>query len=580
MNSSNIYLYTIKLAMRYINRYQSYWFWFFLRLVYVGTTLAVPILLGRIIDILSRGNFNYADLYKLAGIYCTLIFIGPALETGTVFKVLGIVSKVGRDFRMDAVRLIEHAPIDFFKEKNRGAILKIIDSAHAAIYRLSEDIIHRYLTSVGSIVGIFLSSIIFKPWVVIIFLVTAALSLSNLVVFGRREKTARIILSRAEESLIGGFSEFLVNFKTIFYLNLFKRQEADLSERIRESYNRRLELITCSMRKWYNSNQLQRVTMILIFLLCLYNVIQGNLSIGELTIILAFSYSLSEQMATLLEYSEIYIEQTSGIQRYRDELVTPLADCEHKKSTLLKNAFNILTVKGLGVTRQKRGSLYNVNFEIVAGDKVAIVGHTGSGKSTLLDVILKAITDYQGTVTINGIDYKHLTGQDIANIFSIVPQDVQLFLGTVRDNIASSKRLPSDTELDELLDICGLTSFVTGLPNGTDELIFESAANISGGERQRIGIARALFQNHPFLILDEATACLDPKTEREVMKKIIETYPNLTLLYVTHKYALLDWFENIYVMYDGQIIEQGTFQHLKDNGSLFRELFAASRISN
>jgi len=580
MEKKNIYLYTIWLTLRYINKYPIFWFWFFVRVVYVAMLLAAPILLGKIIDMISRGNFDTSRLYLVAGTYVAILFVSPMLEIITASRALRIASKIAQDFRNDAVNMFEYAPLDFFKSKNRAVFVKVVDASYYAIYRLSEDITHRYVTSIGAVIGIFISSVIFQSWVIITFLLVSILSVINLIILNKKEKNASVELSRSEESFSGGLSEFLVNFKTIFYLNLFKKQETDLANKTNVSYGKRITMIKWSMRKWYINNQLQDVAAIVIFLFGLTSILHGNLTIGSLIVILTFSGRLSDQMGTILSYSSEYIDRATSIQRYRDELVKPLKE---KKATrnkeLAGQAFKQLTLQNVSVKRDERENLQDVGFEIFTGNKIAIVGHTGGGKSTLLDIILKAITDYQGNVSMNGINYRDLSGKDIAGIFSIVPQDVQLFRGTIQDNIASSERKPSSTELAALLDICKLSSFVGQLPNKADEMIIEGSANISGGERQRIGIARALFQQHPFLIFDEATASLDPKTEREVIENIIKAYPDITLLYITHKYALLDMFGIILVMNDGKIIESGSFEKLKSDGHLFRELYAASKLT-
>lgn len=579
MKSQNIYLYTISITLRYINRYPVYWFWFFVRIVYVALTLAVPVLLGSIIDTLTSDIIALSLLWWFVGSYIALLLIIPILEIKTASKALEIANKVARDFRIDAIKLLEHAPIDFFKDGNRGSFLKIIDAGHYAVYHLSEDILHRYISCIASVIGIFFSSIFFEWWAIAIFIVSSILSIANLVWYSKKEKDISVDFSRTEESFTGGLAEFLNNFKTVFYLNLFKKHESDLGAKINASYEGKLTVVKWSLKKWYNNHQLEQVTTILIFVLGVLSILHGNLTIGTLIIILSFSGNLSGQLGTLLAYSESYIERVSFLERYYDTLVRPLSGKAIKKSGLLSNSFESLSLNKISVVRDERESLRNATFEISKGEKIAIVGHTGGGKSTLLDVILKAIVDYRGEVMMNSVDYRQLNGKDIAEIFSIVPQDVQLFRGTIRGNLVPEFATVSDQELYHVLDSCQIGTLVRGLPNGLDEYVSEGATNISGGERQRIGIARALLQNHPFLILDEATASLDPKTERAVIKNIIAQYPDMTLLYVTHKYALLDQFEKILVMNDGYIIEQGSFAELLADGPLFKELYTASKVS-
>lgn len=234
-------------------------------------------------------------------------------------------------------------------------------------------------------------------------------------------------------------------------------------------------------------------------------------------------------------------------------------------------------MKGVTLQREERETLTDVSLQITKGDKLAIVGYTGSGKSTLLDVILKVITDYEGTVAINNHTYRDLKVVDIANIFSVVPQEVQLFHDTVRNNILASNESFTGN-LDTIIRNAGLSELIERLPKGLDSVIHEGSGNISGGERQRIGIARSLVQEQPVLVLDEATASLDPRTERDVVTRIISEYPEQTMIYITHKYSLLNYFSHIIVMNNGRIIEEGSFDELLSKGGLFKDLYKASQL--
>lgn len=517
-------------------------------------------------------------IYLFVWIYLILLFLDPMLEVLTALKWLKIANKVARDFRNDAIILLENADIDFFKTKNKWAFLKIIDSAYSSIYSISEDILHRYLTSIGQVIGIFLSTIILTPIVLLIFIITSILSIINLVIFGNKEKEARIQFSQQEETTTGWLSEFLNNFRTIFYLNLFKKQETELFTKTGNSYTKKLNVITRSVRKWYNHSQLQQISSMIIFIFCVINVIKGNFTIWTLVIIITFADKLSSQMWNILALSETFMEKTTALQRYRDEMAQKLTIKPLAKTWLIKNNFQKLKVDNVSLLRDERDNLKNISFSIKKKEKIAIIGYTWWWKSSLLDVLLKATTDYTGEIYINGIDYKKLNSKDIVDIFSIVPQDVQLFKWSIMNNIISNSHKKSNIEIEKIIHLCWLTNFIKKLPNWINEIIFEGSTNISGWERQRIGIARALLKQHPFLILDEATASLDPKTEREVIKNIIEEYPNLSILYITHKYSLLDFFDKILVLHDGQIIESWSFNELKKSGALFKELYKASKI--
>ncbi|TSC60587.1 MAG: ATP-binding cassette, subfamily B, bacterial [Parcubacteria group bacterium LiPW_15] len=571
------FVYTFATSLRHLKRHKIYWFWFGVRAIYVAMGVLMPVVLGMSIDVLAHHPIDTSQLGWLAGIYMAMLLVTPGMEVLTASKSVHIGASIANDFRKGALQLLEKAPLDFFKSKSHGDYIKIIAEAYEAIYHISEDISHRYLSPIGSIAGILISTIILKPFVVVIFLVGSAIWLVNLVIMNKREKASVINYLKHEEAVAGGMMEFLNNFRTIFYLNLFKKQQRQLEAVMERSFNSREWRIKRSMRKWYNHSQLLALITIAIFSYSVLGVFRGSLTVGTMVIILSFSGSLAGQMSVLVDLVEQLTSRIAAFVRYRNEIEAPLRDrpslSEHKVSD-----FRTLSVSSLTVVREGRESIRDISFAISAGQKIAVIGNTGGGKSTLLDVILKGFTAYEGEVFINNTNYRGLNDKDLVDIYGIVPQEVQLFRGSLKENIASSRRSPSEKELEQLFEMCQLEQLAQNL-SVRREPIYEGAANISGGERQRVGIARALFQKHPFLILDEATASLDPKTEKAVMDAIFRNYPDLTLLHVTHRYSLLDKFDTIFILNEGRLVQSGSYTELRKNSPLFIELYMASHIS-
>jgi ABC-type multidrug transport system fused ATPase/permease subunit len=289
-----------------------------------------------------------------------------------------------------------------------------------------------------------------------------------------------------------------------------------------------------------------------------------------------FSMRFADDLGALIWQSEEFVRFMNGLTRYYETFDTvKIADDQLVPTEDI--AFKNLSFRNVSLQRKERETLQDISFDLPKGQKLAIVGYTGSGKSTMIDITLKAITEFQGDVHLNEKSYKDLKVVDITNIFSVVPQEVQLFRDTVKGNILASNPDFSGS-LDTLISTCMLGDLINKLPKGVDTEISEGSTNISGGERQRIGIARALVEQQPILVLDEATASLDPKTERQVITNIIHAYPELTVIYITHKYSLLNYFDHILVLSDGKIIEQGDFDTLVKRGGLFKDLFEASQV--
>jgi subfamily B ATP-binding cassette protein MsbA len=435
---------------------------------------------------------------------------------------------------------------------------------------------HTYLWIFGKITGMFIANIFINPVVVIFYIVNIILFSTNLYMLLPKEDKLGIIERRGQESVNSRIMEYLVNFKTVVYLNLFKRQEKEIDFYNKDAYQKYCKREVISSWKWYLNNQLHNLTTIAIFVYGLIQVSNGNLKVGTLATLIIFSISYAEHLGWLMEQMDELIRYVNSLQRWQETFGNIKED--NKLLTPTKGIqFDKLKINNLSVQREDRETLSKVSFDLNKGDKLAVVGFTGSGKSTLLDVILKVIIDYQGEIKLGDIDYKDLKVVDITNVFSIVPQEVQLFRDTVKGNILAS-RPDYDKSIDDLLKTSCLLDLIKKLPQGLDQPIHEGSTNVSGGERQRIGIARALIEEQPVLVLDEATASLDPKTERDVITNIINKYPDLTVIYITHKYSLLDYFDKILVMNEGRVVEKGSFEELKSKGGLFSDLFEASQV--
>lgn len=397
----------------------------------------------------------------------------------------------------------------------------------------------------------------------------------NIKILMPQESRAGLLERKAQETVYGRINEYLINYKTVVYLNLFQRQDKEIFQYNELAYATYTNRERISGWKWYINNQIHALFISGIIIYAVWQVLLGNLHVGMLTTIVFFSLRIAENMTDFVWQISELVRFSNSIQRYNDTFVEVHENYSESSSKIIH--FEKLTLQKVTLQQKDRETLRNVSVTIKKGHKVAIVGFTGSGKTTLIDILLKAITTYDGEIFINEHNYHDVHVQDIAKVFSIVPQEVQLFQGTVKDNIAINPDY-QEKDLTEVITIACLPSLIYKLPKGVDSHIHEGASNISGGERQRIGIARALLQKHPVLILDEATASLDPKTEREVITNIITTCKDTTMLYITHKYSLLNLFDEIIVMNEGSIIEHGSFASLVDKGGLFKDLFDASQI--
>jgi ATP-binding cassette subfamily C protein CydC len=223
--------------------------------------------------------------------------------------------------------------------------------------------------------------------------------------------------------------------------------------------------------------------------------------------------------------------------------------------------------------RRADNVLYDISFQLRPGRCVAIVGPSGAGKSTLVRLALRFWDPSRGTISLNGQNIREFSLQALRSLFGVVSQETYIFNDTLRGNLLLARPQASESELEEALEQAQLTEFVRQLPDGLKTWVGEQGLQLSGGERQRLAIARTLLKNAPILILDEATANLDPLTEREILEALYQLMQGRTTLLITHRLIAMERMDEILVLEHGRIEERGTHTHLLESCGPYKRLF-------
>jgi ATP-binding cassette, subfamily B, bacterial len=299
----------------------------------------------------------------------------------------------------------------------------------------------------------------------------------------------------------------------------------------------------------------------------------GELTYGQLVGFILYVNVLFKPIDKISAIMELYPKGMAGFKRFL-ELIDTTPDVLDRK-----DAIEMATLRG-NIRfedvdfhyESSKSILEGINLQIQEGETVAFVGPSGAGKTTICSLIPRFYDVTSGAISIDGVDIREMTKKSLRSNIGIVQQDVFLFTGTIRENIAYGKLNASQKEIEEAARRAHLQDFIASLPNGYETQIGERGLKLSGGQKQRLAIARMFLKNPPILILDEATSALDTETEMIIQTALSELAKNRTTLIIAHRLATIRNANRIVVVTEDGIAEQGTHDELIEKGGIFANL--------
>ena len=307
--------------------------------------------------------------------------------------------------------------------------------------------------------------------------------------------------------------------------------------------------------------------------ICITGMRNGDITIAQALTVLMLSYSYFSAIRQLMSASHSALTAISAAGKGGEILQTDTSRPYNPELPADPEHFDGIRMEHVSYGYEGRSrALQDVSLTIPRGSSVALVGLSGCGKSTAASLLMRFCDPDQGTIFIEGKEYRSVTPQQLRTNIAMVPQQVNLFSGTIRENLLLADPNANDEKLKEALSEAGLGSFLKTLPKGLDSDVGNAGAALSGGQRQKMGIARALLSEAQYMIFDEATSSVDPQSEREIWETIGRLSKTRTLIIISHRMSTIQNANCIYVLEKGVVAQRGSHAELMQQGGLYREL--------
>ncbi len=545
---------------------------FLLSFVLAGLSGAQVKLVKPIFDQGLIGKASQHEIFTLAGLLLLIGLINFPARFFHFYWLRFVGEKINNDMREVVFTKLQKLPTSFYNQNKQGRMLSsILNDAElfAQSFRAVIDVVREPAKGI-----VYLGLALWSDWqLTLVILIVGPLFVAIFQISGKKIKKNQSEVQEGRAEFTHNLSEGLSAHKVTKAFNLQKF----VMDRFKKSQDYYFHFTMKTSKVEEIAHPFVEVigalafSMVIVF--AYYRIKSNAMTVGDF---IQFTAALALLMDPIRKYSQANVKLGQGVAAM--ERLNEILHLEEEvdRGELAVKTFNSeIKVNHLTFSYGAGDVICDLNLTIKKGQKVALVGLSGSGKSTLINLLLGLYPIEQGSIEIDGNKIEQIKLKNLRSLFGLVSQDIFLFHDSIRANLSIGKNY-SDAEIQRALDVSYASEFVDKLPMGLETIIGDRGAKLSGGQQQRLTIARAFLQNTEILLFDEATSALDNESEKVVQRALEAIAGDKTVIAVAHRLSTIQDYDQIFVMKDGRLVEQGTHNHLMNLSGEYKKLYELS----
>jgi len=548
-------------------------------LVIIGTVFIVigPDKLSEMTDLVATGmmagSIDLTAVAEIGTFLVTIYLLSAVLNYGQGFIVATMVQRLSKRLRTDISEKINRLPLRYFDRTSYGDVLSRVTNDVDTLGQSMNQSVGMLMSAsallIGSLVMMLLTDVIMTAAAVLSafggFMIMALIMTKSQKHFQRQQNHLGRLNGHVEEMYTGH-----VIVKAYNGEKGAQKEFETINDDLFDSAFKSLFLSGMMMPLMGFIGNLGYVVVCIVGAI---QVVNGTISIGVIVAFMIYVRLFTQPLTQLGQATTSLQSVAAASERVFEFLEEPEMEGEEGKKLVHTDIKGDVEFRNVSFSYiPEKEVIHDFSFHVKAGQKVAIVGPTGAGKTTIVNLLMRFYEVNAGDILVDGISTKQLTRKNVHEMFCMVLQDTWLFEGTIRENIAYCKEGVTDEMIEAACKAVGIHHFISTLAKGYDTVLDEDS-KISMGQRQQMTIARAVVQNAPLLILDEATSSVDTRTEKIIQKAMEDLTVGRTSFIIAHRLSTIKDADTILVMRDGNIVENGTHEELLERGGFYSDLY-------